>query len=64
MNAPEVDRLLRDKDVAEILNCSKATVWRYAANGTLPPPIRIGGMSRWRMSEAAAVIEQAISAAV
>ena len=59
MTASDVDRLLRDEDLAEILNCSTSTVWRRVADGTISPPLKIGGMSRWPASEAAAVIERA-----
>lgn len=51
--------LLRDVDASQILCCSKATFWRRVADGTIPRPIRIGGMSRWPQSEILAVIEQA-----
>src|SRR6056297_2831732 len=53
-----VERLLRDSDGAAILACSKATWWRRVADGTLPQPIRIGGMSRWKLSEVFAAIER------
>ena len=50
MTASDVDPLLRDEDLAEILNCSKSTVWRRVADGTISPPLKIGGMSRWPAS--------------
>ncbi|KAA9010173.1 helix-turn-helix transcriptional regulator [Histidinibacterium aquaticum] len=53
------DPLIRDKDGAKMINASVATWWRRVADGTFPPPIKIGGMSRWRMSE----IEEAIAKA-
>lgn len=53
------DPLIRDVQGAALLGCSKATFWRRVADKTLPPPIKIGGMSRWRLSE----IEAAINAA-
>lgn len=54
---PVVERLLRDSDGAFILNCSKATWWRRVADGTMPQPVRIGSMTRWKLSEVLAVIE-------
>jgi predicted DNA-binding transcriptional regulator AlpA len=51
--------LIRDADAAALLRCSKATFWRRVADGTIPRPIKIGGMSRWPKSEIVAVIEQA-----
>jgi predicted DNA-binding transcriptional regulator AlpA len=51
--------LIRDADAAALLRCSKATFWRRVADGTIPRPIKIGGMSRWLKSEIVAVIERA-----
>lgn len=34
--------------VADYLNCSKRTVYRLADGGKMPPPIRLGGLVRWR----------------
>ena len=53
------DPLIRDTDIAELWGCSKATVWRRVADGVLPPPLKIAGISRWPLSEAQAVIEKA-----
>jgi predicted DNA-binding transcriptional regulator AlpA len=54
---PTVERLLRDSDCAAILGCSKATWWRRVADGTMPQPVRIGGMSRWKPSEVMAALD-------
>ena len=51
------DPLLRDADAARVMNCSKATLWRRVADGTIPRPVKIGGMSRFPQSEILAVIE-------
>ena len=59
MTAIDNDPLIRDADAAGILGCSKATFWRRVADGTIPRPVKIGGMSRWPQSEITAVIEQA-----
>lgn len=53
------DPLIRDGDAAVMLGCSKATFWRRVADGTIPKPVKIGGMSRWPQSEIFAVIERA-----
>ncbi|MFC0339774.1 helix-turn-helix transcriptional regulator [Paracoccus niistensis] len=53
------DRLLRDKDAAEALGVSKTTFWRRVNDGTVPPPVKIGGSTRWPQSEIQAVIERA-----
>lgn len=58
----EKDPLIRDADGAELIGCSKATWWRRVADGTLPEPVKIGGISRWPLSEIVAVIEAAKAA--
>ena len=52
--APDQDTgkaYLTVNDVAEYFGCGVSTVWRLAKNGTLPKPVHIGGMTRWRKSE-------------
>ena len=53
------NNLLRDKEACELLGCSRATLWRRAQDGTLPRPIKIGGMSRFVASEVFDAIEKA-----
>lgn len=53
------DPLLTDKEVCVILNCARSTLWRWAAEGTIPKPFKIGGLARWRMSTICAVIDRA-----
>lgn len=53
-----VDQLYTDAQVAERLGVSKATVWRKAAAGILPKPIRLGHSSRWPESDVQAAIER------
>lgn len=59
MGADQPDKLIRDTDASQMLGCSKATFWRRVADGTIPKPVKIGGMSRWPLSEIAQVINQA-----
>jgi predicted DNA-binding transcriptional regulator AlpA len=40
--------LLTDREVAALLACSKATVWRRSAKKQIPAPLRIAGSTRWR----------------
>lgn len=35
------------KQVAEALEVSERSVWRWSATGILPPGIKIGGVVRW-----------------
>lgn len=44
------DVLLSDREVATQLDCGRSTVWRWASEGILPQPLKIGGLSRWRQS--------------
>lgn len=59
MASIHTDPLIRDGDAAVMLGCSKATFWRRVADGTIPRPVKIGGMSRWPQSEIVEVIETA-----
>lgn len=43
--------LLSAREVAEALGCGQSTVWRWAKNGVLPPPKKIGALSRWPVEE-------------
>ncbi len=56
--------LLRDHEAAAMLACSKATFWRRVADGTIPPPVKIGSMSRWPRCEIEAVIDAAKEARI
>jgi prophage regulatory protein len=38
--------------VSDRLGVSRATVWRWSANGTLPKPVKLGpNTTRWRLSD-------------
>ncbi|RVG89300.1 helix-turn-helix transcriptional regulator [Sinorhizobium meliloti] len=54
-----VDPLLKDREVAKILGVSVVTVWRRVADGSIPKPIKLGGLSRFPRSEIMAFIEKA-----
>ena len=49
--------LLMVRDVAAMLRLSERTVWRRAAAGELPAPLRIGNSVRWRRDEIIAWVE-------
>ncbi len=52
------DRLLTDREVATRLGLSKATVWRHAAAGLLPRPLKLGHASRWPESDVVEVVQR------
>lgn len=59
LSDPKPETLLTVRDVAARLNCGVATVWRNVQRGNLPKPVRIGGLTRWRPSDIAAVLAKA-----
>jgi excisionase family DNA binding protein len=52
------DRLLRKKEVAELLACSPRTIERLADSGGLSP-VKLGRAVRYRESEIMAIIKGA-----
>ena len=58
----KLDPLLTAREGAAELQISEPTWWRWVANGTLPKPVKLGGLSRWPKSEILAVIETAKAA--
>lgn len=52
-----IDPLLRDKEGARLIGTSVPTFWRRVADGTIPKPLKLGGMSRWPRSEILEAIE-------
>ena len=49
--------LLTAKDVGRLLSCSRRTVYRLADARRIPPPVKLGALSRWPRQ----VIEQWIA---
>lgn len=43
--------LIRAQELASLLNVSVRTVWRLQSGGSIPQPIRLGGVVRWRLDE-------------
>ncbi|MGR3717820.1 MAG: helix-turn-helix transcriptional regulator [Thermohalobaculum sp.] len=48
--------LIEVRTVAAMIEISPSTVWRRVADGTLPKPCRIGGLTRWSRPEVEAAI--------
>ena len=57
-----IDPMLTIREAAAILQISVPTFNRHVANGLVPKPIKLGGLSRWMHSEILAVIETAKAA--
>jgi len=58
----DIPALLNDRQVATALNCSRSSVWRLTENGTLPAPIRISGLTRWRRADIEALVAGGVTA--
>jgi predicted DNA-binding transcriptional regulator AlpA len=43
--------LVDAKTLAKMLSVSVRTVWTLNAAGELPKPVRLGGSTRWKLSE-------------
>ena len=44
-----MDRLLKPRDLAEVLNVKPGTIYSWLSRGIdLPPFVKIGGSTRWR----------------
>ena len=65
-NAGRVDKIARvlisDVEAATLLGCSRTTIWRRVADGGLPKPVKIGGMSRFILAEIMDRVEAAKAA--
>jgi len=45
--SPPQAALLTTDDVARLLNCSPRSIRRLADQGSVPRPVKIGGLLRW-----------------
>lgn len=43
--------LIPAAEAATLLSMGKSTFWREVAKGNLPQPVKIGGITRWRVSD-------------
>jgi predicted DNA-binding transcriptional regulator AlpA len=46
-----IDPMLDVKELAQKLDASVRTVWRWVAEGTVPKPVQMGRSTRWFESE-------------
>lgn len=61
LTAFDIDPLLNVREVAGILGISIPSVWRRVSDGTLPRPLKLGGLSRWQLSDVETAIDAAIA---
>lgn len=54
--------LLSARECAKLLKISVPTYWRWVANGIVPKPIKIGGLSRWPLSDLEGTLDEANAA--
>jgi excisionase family DNA binding protein len=54
-----IDPFLTVKEAAAFFGVSVPTIWRWAANGIIPKPLKLGRLSRWPKSEILTVVEKA-----
>jgi predicted DNA-binding transcriptional regulator AlpA len=60
ITANDTEKLLTDKEVGELLGgVSRATVWGNVKKGIIPKPIKLGGITRFPLSDILGVIETA-----
>lgn len=57
------DMLLTEKDAAQRLGISPSTLRRRVSDNTLPRPVKLGSLTRFRLSDILRFIEQAGHAA-
>lgn len=43
--------LVTADEAAEMLSIGKSTLWREVKEGNLPPPIKVGSITRWRVAD-------------
>lgn len=46
-------------EAAQMLSMGRSTFWREVGKGTLPAPIKLGGLTRWRVADLQRVVGQA-----
>ena len=51
MDMEQHDHLIRDVQAAALLDVSVTTFRRYVREGLMPEPHRLGGRTRWLVSE-------------
>ncbi|NDW01150.1 AlpA family transcriptional regulator [Salipiger sp. PrR002] len=58
ITSPTPDTLVGIATLVDILQRSRASIYRDIKNKTFPKPLKLGNSSRWRLSEVMAVIDR------
>ena len=58
MNDDGTPRLINAEEVARMMNVSERTLWRLLSAGKIPPPVRFGRSTRWRLADIRSWIER------
>ena len=45
-------------EAAKLLSMGRSTFWREVAKGTIPAPVKIGGLTRWRVADLQQQVKQ------
>lgn len=59
-----VDPLLKAGEVSALLQISTVSMYRRVKDGTLPPPVKLGNLSRWSKADVLAALDLAKSPGV
>lgn len=51
--------LIPAAEAAKLLSMGRSTFWAAVAKGNLPQPIKIGGLTRWRLADLQRLGQQA-----
>jgi predicted DNA-binding transcriptional regulator AlpA len=43
--------LIPASEAAQLLSMGRSTFWRHVANGSVPGPVKVGGLTRWRVAD-------------
>ena len=43
--------LIPAAEAATLMSMGRSTFWREVSKGTLPAPVKIGGLTRWRLED-------------
>lgn len=54
-----VDPLMKAREVADMLRISIPSLYRRIDDGTIPPPIKLGHLSRWSRADILAALATA-----